>query len=94
MADLSSSKYCGTWRGTSISFMGKTESLTVENVLAINGDGTATYSSPSEVKEFTWRETSYGVFLDGKADMKLKAVDETLQTKVLGIVTLIFEREK
>ena len=93
MADLSSSKYIGVWKGVSVSLLGRTEALTVENILTLNADGTATYTSPDETREYTWKETHYGVFLDGKSDLKLTDDNGILKTRVFGFVTLNFEKQ-
>lgn len=92
MADLSNSKYIGKWRIASVSVLGLSEPLTNENVLILNADGTAQYTSPEDPREYTWKETGYGVFLDGKSDMKLTADGDKLTTRLLGIITLNFER--
>ncbi len=93
MADLSNSKYLGVWKGVSVSLLGRTEALDVENILTLNADGTATYTSPDEVREYTWKETNYGVFLDGKSDLKLTDDNGMLKTRVFGFVTLNFEKQ-
>ena len=93
MADLSNSKYVGKWNGVSVTMFGKTEPLTVENVLELRADGTAVYTSSEDQKAYIWKETDYGVFLDGKADLKLKVDGDKLTTKVFGFVTLNFEKQ-
>ena len=93
MADLTDSKYLGKWKGVSVTLLGNTEPLTVESVIALNADGTATYTSPEEVKEYTWTEKSYGVYLDGKSDLKLTYDDGMLKTRIMGFVTVNFEKQ-
>ncbi|MBR4462590.1 MAG: hypothetical protein IKS51_08435 [Erysipelotrichaceae bacterium] len=93
MADLSNSKYVGTWKCVSVTVFGKTEELTVESRIHINADGTATQTSPEEKRTYTWKETGYGVFLDGKGDLKLKAEGDKLTTRIMGFVTLTYEKE-
>ena len=92
MAALSNNKYVGNWHIVSVSFLGLSEPLNSENILSINADGTAAYASDEDPREYTWEETSYGLFLDGKSDMKLTADGDKLTTKLLGVVTLTFER--
>ena len=92
MADLSNSRYTGKWRARSLAVFGRTEPLSAENLLVLNADGTAVYTSEDDPKEYTWKETGYGVFLDGKSDMKMTADGDKLKTRILGIVTVAFEK--
>ena len=96
MADMSNSKYVGKWRISYVTVLGNTEPLTVENTLDLKADGTALQSSENgeDVKAYIWKETDYGVFLDGKSDMKLTADGDILKTKLFGFVTLNFERKQ
>ncbi len=66
----------------------------MKNVLELKADGTATYTSEEDMKAYIWKETDYGVFLDGKADMKLKADGDKLTTRIMGFVTLNFEKQE
>ena len=63
-----------------------------EQIDVLNADGTAVYTSEDDPKEYTWKETGYGVFLDGKSDMKMTADGDKLKTRILGIVTVAFEK--
>ena len=96
MADLSNSKYVGTWKGVSITLLGRTEPLEVENILTLKEDGTAIYITPenNDIRAYIWKETSYGVFLDGKSDLKLTDEEGMLKTKLFGFVTLNFVKEE
>ena len=93
MADTANSKYLGSWKGVSMTALGKTEPLTVDNTIVLRADGTAVYTTPDETRAYIWKETDYGVFLDGKADLKLKADGDKLTTRVLGFVTINFEKQ-
>ena len=48
------------------------------------------YEEPEE--DYTWKEADYGVYLDGKSDLKLKDEGGYLMTKVLG-VTIKLEKQ-
>ena len=89
MSDLTNSKFVGTWRPVSIEFLGYKGDFKTESRLELKADGTAIMSSPDEAeddrKAFIWKETDYGVFLDGKHDFKLKYIDDVLYLKFLGV---------
>ena len=91
MADIKNSKYLGKWRNASVTVFGKTEPMSDNSYIEIRADGTASYISKSETRDYTWKETNYGVFLDGKSDLKLKEDDDTLHISFLGI-TINYER--
>ncbi len=59
-------------------------------------DGTAVYVTPenNDIRAYIWKETSYGVFLNGKSDMKLTDEEGMLKTKLFGFVTLNFVKEE
>ena len=89
MSDLANSKFVGTWKPVSIEFLGNKGDFESESRLDLKADGTAIMSSPGETEDernaFIWKETDYGVFLDGKHDFKLKYKDDTLYLKFLGV---------
>lgn len=89
MQDLTNSKFVGTWKPVSIEFLGNKGDFETESRLEIKADGTAIMSSPGETEDernaYIWKETDYGVFLDGKHDFKLKYKDDTLYLKFLGV---------
>ena len=70
-------------------FLGNKGDFESESRLDLKADGTAIMSSPGETEDernaFIWKETDYGVFLDGKHDFKLKYKDDTLYLKFLGV---------
>ena len=86
MTDLSNSKYVGTWRGVSVSFLNHSGEITADNSLIIKADGTATTGTGDDLKAYIWKETSYGIFLDGKSDLKMYANGDDLEVRFLGIV--------
>ena len=96
MQDLTNSKFVGTWKPVSIEFLGNKGDFESEGRLEIKADGTAIMSSPGETEDernaYIWKETIYGVFLDGKHDFKLKYKDDTLYLKFLG-VTIGYKKE-
>jgi len=89
MQDLTNSKFVGTWEPVSIEFLGNKGDFESESRIDIRADGTALMYSPDEKDEdkkaYIWKETDYGVFLDGKSDLKLKYIDDTLYLKFLGV---------
>ena len=96
MSDLANSKFVGTWKPATIEFFGKKDNFESNSRIDLRADGTALMYSPDEKEEdkkaFIWKETDYGVFLDGKSDLKLKYVDDVLYLKFLG-VTLVYKKE-
>ena len=51
MSDVSNSKYVGKWSAVSVGAFSDSGDLSVENVLSLNADGTASYASGDEVIE-------------------------------------------
>ena len=51
MSDVSNSKYVGKWPAVSVGAFSDSGDLSVENVLSLNADGTASYASGDEVIE-------------------------------------------
>ena len=98
MSDVSNSKYVGKWSAVSVGAFSKSGDLTVENVLSLNADGTATHVSGDEVIEYKWRETDNGVYLaclGDKADLEFTADGpDKLKITIMFFVTLTFERIK
>ena len=97
-ADLSDSKYVGTWKAESVS-IGEDAGDLDGGVftLTLNGDGTGTFDSvgddgTEETSDVTWELTSDG--FRTKGDTKLKFTDDgdNIKTKIIG-VDLIFEKQ-
>ena len=96
-ADVSESKYIGTWKATSLTVA--SESMDMDEILGgewtieLRGDGTAVVITPDETLEATWSETSNGVKVKGDdINLSLKETDENLVGEVIG-VGIIFERQ-
>ncbi len=85
MADLSGSKYLGSWKLDSVSMLSESGHLDHDHYLILKADGTATFGS----EEYEWKETKEGFRLDGKSDLKFKDEGDKLTAKIL-FVTLNF----
>ena len=88
MSDVSNSKYVGKWSAVSVGAFSNSGDLSIENVLSLNADGTASYASGDEVIEYKWRETGDG---------DLKFTDDgpdKLKTTIMFFVTLSFKKIK
>ena len=98
MSDVSNSKYVGKWPAVSVGAFSNSGDLSIENVLSLNADGTASYASGDEVIEYKWRETGDGVYLEclgDKADLKFTDDGpDKLKTTIMFFVTLSFKRIK
>lgn len=84
-ADLSESKYVGTWKVADISLADESEEIDKDWIMTLNGDGTGTLDSgEGEVTDFTWELTSDG--FKTKGDMKLTFKDDgdRIVAKILG----------
>ena len=92
-ADLSNSKYVGTWKNTGISMGTESGTLDVEFTLEIKGDGTGELISEEETNSFTWKPTDKGFKTDG--GMKLTFTDDgdKIKAKIIGI-DLTFEKQQ
>lgn len=86
-------KYVGKWKMVSVTVFGMTGELSTDNEVLINSDGTASVSSEAETKEYEWTETSYGLYLDGKSDLKLYADGDRLAIRLLGVISVNLERQ-
>lgn len=96
-ADLSGSKYVGTWVGKSATFMGEEADMgdvsEDELILTLNADGTASFTSGKDESVGNWDETGKGVKLSGKGmNMEFKDKDNGIETSVLG-VDVYFEKQ-
>ena len=91
-ADLSDSKYVGTWKNVSIAVGDASGELDTEFSLILNDDGTGQLISDGESGDFTWELTNDG--FKTKGDMKLKFKDDgdNIKTKLLG-ADLVFEKQ-
>ena len=91
-ADLSDSKYVGTWKVSSIALNEESENLDENWVLTLKEDGTGQLTSEEETSDFTWELTDTG--FKTKGDVKLKFTDDgdKIKAKIIG-VDLIFEKQ-
>ena len=89
-ADLSGSKYLGTWVISSMSFLDESESVGESDdlgkvTLTLLEDGTGHLDSPDDVSNFTWEETKDGFKTSGDVKMTFKDEGEGIVGKVIGI---------
>lgn len=91
-ADLSDSKYVGTWKASDVGFAGQTGDLEDEITMTLKEDGTGTLEGSGETSEFTWKLVDGGFKASG--DMKATFVDDgdNIKTKIFG-AELVFERQ-
>ena len=83
-ADLSDSKYVGTWKSTEMTLADESEELGTEWQLVLNADGTGESIGEEETENFTWEPTKDG--FKTKGDIKLTFTDDgdNIKTKILG----------
>lgn len=83
-ADLSDSKYVGTWKSTEMTLADESEELGAEWQLVLNADGTGQSIGEEEAENFTWEPTKDG--FKTKGDIKLTFTDDgdNIKTKILG----------
>ena len=96
-ADLSGSKYLGTWKTTGLSFMDNSEAVDESNdlsevTLILLEDGTGHMDSPEEVSYFTWEEVDGGFKTKGDVKMTFKDEGDGIKASVIG-VDLYFEKQ-
>ena len=89
-ADLSGSRYLGTWVISSLSIMGESESVTESDdlskvTLTLLEDGTGHMDSPDEVSSFTWEEVDGGFRTSGDVRMNFKDEGDGIVGKVIGV---------
>ena len=96
-ADLTGSKYLGTWKTTGITFMDESEALDESNdlsevTLTLLEDGTGHMDSAEEVSKFTWEEVDGGFKTSGDVKMTFKDEGEGIKANIIG-VDLYFEKQ-
>ena len=91
-ADLSDSKYVGTWKATTMALKDETEPLEGEWILTLNADGTGQFVSEEETSNITWELTSDGFKTKGDTKLTFKDDGDNIKSKVIG-VDLIFEKQ-
>ena len=89
-ADLSGSKYVGTWVISNLSIMEENDSVTESDdlskvTLTLLEDGTGHMDSPDEVSNFTWEEVDGGFKTSGDVKMTFKDEGDGIVGKVIGV---------
>ena len=98
-ADLSDSKYVGTWVCNAVSMGDASEALDgVEWTMTLNGDGTGSFVAISsngeeDTSNITWEPTNEGLKTKGDTKLKFEDEDGGIETKMLG-VELHFVRQE
>ena len=87
--DVADSKYVGTWKADSASFIGESGDLDHEFVLTLNSDGTGTLTGTDEdgveeVSNITWSLINGGFKTKGDAKMKFVDDGDGIKSKILG----------
>ena len=91
-ADLSASRYVGTWKARDVTLMDQVGEFDSEILLTLNADGTATFVTDAQESACTWEETEGGFRLRGGAKMTFTDDGEGIRTSLYGI-ELRFERQ-
>ena len=82
-ADLSDSKYIGTWKATTMALQDESEALDTDYTLTLKEDGTGQFVSEEGTDNITWELTDNG--FRTKGDTKLKFTDDgdNIKTKII-----------
>ena len=91
-ADLSNSKYLGTWKAVSMTLKDESAEMENEIILVLNADGTAKLTDGEEVTNCTWEETKDGFKTKGDAKMTFKEDDKGIYYSLMG-VEMHFEKQ-
>ena len=91
-ADLSDSKYVGTWKASGVTLGGESENFEDEIVMTLKEDGTGTLSSGSDTSTFNWKIVDNGFKTSGDVKMTFKDDGENIKTSIFG-VDLSFVRQ-
>lgn len=84
-ADLSDSKYLGTWQAESMSLGDDSEAFEDEVFMTLNGDGTGVMTSADEESSFTWEEIDGGFKTAGDVKMTFTDEGDGFVGKVIGV---------
>ena len=91
-ADLSDSKYVGTWKAQSINVGDESGEVEDKYLMIINADGTGTMTGDDGLNEFTWTPIDGG--FKTKGDMKVTFKDDGDNIKArIFIVDLVFVKQ-
>ena len=91
-ADLSDSKYVGTWKATTMELKDESEALGDEWILTLKEDGTGQFVDSESTQNITWELTSDGFKTKGDTKLTFKDDGDNIKTKIIG-VDLIFEKQ-
>ena len=91
-ADLSDSKYVGTWKAQSINVGDDSGEIEDRYLLIINADGTGTMTGDDGLNEFTWTPIDGGFKTKGDMKMTFKDDGDNIKTSIL-IAELIFVKQ-
>ncbi len=91
-ADLSDSKYVGTWKAEGMSLGDASEAIEDDYIMTLNGDGTGTIVDPEETSEFKWEPVKDGFKTSGDMNVTFKDDGDKITTNILG-VDLTFVRQ-
>ncbi|MBQ6314774.1 MAG: hypothetical protein IJI11_04130 [Mogibacterium sp.] len=95
-ADLTDSKYVGTWKLSNINFMNDSSELDIDYTLTLNGDGTGIFvaidGDTEDRSEVTWELTDNGFKTKGGTKLTFTDDGDNIKTKLLG-VELVFAKQ-
>ena len=91
-ADLSDSKYVGTWKTSNMSIGDQSEPLEDEWIITIKEDGTGISDDGKETTNFTWKPIDGGFKTSGDVNTTFKDDGDNIKTSIFG-VDLIFEKQ-
>jgi len=91
-ADLSDSKYVGTWKAAGVSLGGESEELEDEVIMTLKEDGTGTITSGDETSTFNWKPVDHGFKTSGEMKTTFKEDGDHIKTSILG-ADLNFEKQ-
>ena len=91
-ADLSDSKYVGTWKAQSINVGDDSSEIEDKYLLIINADGTGTMTGDDGLNEFTWTPIDGGFKTKGDMKVTFKDDGDNIKARIL-IADLVFVKQ-
>ena len=91
-ADLSDSKYVGTWKAQSMNVGDESREVGDRYLLIINEDGTGTMTGDNGLNEFTWTLIDGGFKTKGDMKVTFKDDGDNIKARIL-IADLIFVKQ-
>ena len=91
-ADLSDSKYVGTWKAQSINVGDDSGEIEDKYLLIINADGTGTMTGDDGLNEFTWTPIDGGFKTKGDMKVTFKDDGDNIKARIL-IADLVFVKQ-